>query len=291
MAKNTPLVTRMNYEKHGEIADQNIYSAKKVVKANGESYIPIKSGDKKIRDIRKYGGMTKCKGTYFVLVEHTENGKRVRTLEDIPLYLKEQLNCKEKLEQHFKEKLRYENPVVKYDRIKRYSLIKVNGFYMYLTGRTENRLRVLNAAQLSLDTKRARYVKWITKASDEYQSEAQYDEDEKITREKNLELYEVLKDKHMNKIYSKRPNAVGSKLNEGTEKFSDLPLSRQVYVLLQIIQLSQLINEGVDLREIGGSKASGTCKISKKISGNDEFKLINQSVTGLFENEIDLLTV
>lgn len=293
MAKNTPLVTRMNYEEHGGIADQTIYSAKEASKVNGDGYISVKSSDEKISDTCKYGGMKKYKGTYFVLVEHTEKGKRVRTLEDIPLYLKEQLDSREKLQQYFKKekRFRYENPVVIYNRIKRHSLIKVNGFYLYLTGRTGKQLRVLNAVQLSLDAKMARYVKWITKVNDEYQSEAQYDEDEKITREKNLELYEVLKDKHMNKIYSKRPNAVGSKLNGGTEKFSDLPLSRQVYVLLQIIQLSQLINEGVDLREIGGSKASGTCKISKKISGNDEFKLINQSVTGLFENEIDLLTV
>ena len=55
--------------------------------------------------------------------------------------------------------------------------------------------------------------------------------------------------------------------------------------------MSQLSDQGANLSKIGGKTSSGTIKFSKNISKNDEFKLINQSVTGLYQNEIDLLTV
>ena len=68
-------------------------------------------------------------------------------------------------------------------------------------------------------------------------------------------------------------------------------MDRQIYVLLQILQLSQLTNQGADLVEIGGVKKTGVATLNKIISDKTEFKLVNQSVTGLYENEIDLLTV
>ena len=61
--------------------------------------------------------------------------------------------------------------------------------------------------------------------------------------------------------------------------------------MIQIIQLSQLSNMGADLISIGGVKKTGVATLNKVISDKEEFKLINQSVTGLYENEIDLLTV
>ena len=42
---------------------------------------------------------------------------------------------------------------------------------------------------------------------------------------------------------------------------------------------------------IGGVKKTGVATLNKVISDKQEFKLINQSITGLYENEIDLLTV
>ena len=88
-----------------------------------------------------------------------------------------------------------------------------------------------------------------------------------------------------------RPNPVGDKLVMGREKFVELSISEQIYVLLQILQLSQLINQGADLCMIGGAKKTGVTLTNKIVSDCREFKLINQSMTGLYENEIDLLTV
>ncbi len=293
MEKNTPLITRMNYESHGGIADQTIYSAEDAQKAKGKGYISIKSSDGNLLDTCKYGGMKKYTGTYFLLLEHTKKEKRIRTIEAMPLYLKDKLNTREKIEKYFEQSVdfAYEQPKVILDKIKMYSLIKVDGFYLYLTGRTGNQLSVCNAVQMSLSAGMVKYVRKISIANERYAADKEFEKDENISVQKNLELYEILKEKHLNQIYGKRPNPVGEKIEKGIEKFRSLSVRKQIYVLLQILQLSQLSNQGADLLEIGGEKKTGTSKLNKNITEKQEFKLINQSVTGLYENEIDLLRI
>ena len=100
-----------------------------------------------------------------------------------------------------------------------------------------------------------------------------------------------MQEKHLNQIYNRRPNPVGMKLESGEEKFVNLSIKKQIYVLKQILQLSQRGNQGADLTDIGESKKTGVSLVSKEVTKKQEFKLINKSVTGLYENEIDLLTV
>lgn len=171
------------------------------------------------------------------------------------------------------------------------SLIKVNGFYLYLTGRAGKQLLVSNAVQMALSLKYLIYIKKITKEIERGSDNNELELNEYIIKEDNLKLYDVLTDKHLNQIYKKRPNPVGEKLVQWREKFIKLSLSEQLSVLTQILQLSQLTNQGADLTAIGGVKKTGVATLNKVISDKLEFKLINQSVTGLYENEIDLLTV
>lgn len=185
----------------------------------------------------------------------------------------------------------YENPKVRMRKIKMYSLIKVNGFYLYLTGRSGVKLFVCNAVQMSLPIKCLTYIKKITKEIERGSDDNELELNEYINKEDNLKLYDVLTDKHLNQIYRKRPNPVGEKLIQWRDKFIKLSLSEQLSVLMQILQLSQLSNQGADLTAIGGVKKTGVATLNKVISDKQEFKLINQSITGLYENEIDLLTV
>ena len=291
MRKNTPLVTRRNYEVHGGLADQTIYSAKDAKKVAGVGYVGVKTSDERLCDTTKYGGFKNMTGAYFCLVEHTKKNKRIRTIEVVPLYLNHQLNGKEKLERYFAQTYGYENPDVRLEKIKMYSLIKVNGFYMYLTGRAGNQLRVCNAVQMILPQKWELYIKEMTKAYSAQFSEDYMEKQGLLCMIDNIKLYDLLCEKHLQGIYKLRPNPVGDKLVMGREKFVELSISEQIYVLLQILQLSQLINQGANLNLVGFSAATGTTKISKDISSCNKFKLINQSITGLYENEIDLLTV
>ena len=202
-----------------------------------------------------------------------------------------QLNTDEKIEEYIKKMYGYENPKVRMRKIKMNSLIKVNGFYLYLTGRAGKQLLVSNAVQMALSLKYLIYIKKITKEIERGSDNNELELNEYIIKEDNLKLYDVLTDKHLNQIYKKRPNPVGEKLVQWREKFIELSLSEQLSVLTQILQLSQLTNQGADLTAIGGVKKTGVATLNKVISDKLEFKLINQSVTGLYENEIDLLTV
>ena len=152
MKKNTPLVTRRNFEVHGALENKlGIKSAQLAKKVNEVGYIGVKTSDARLQNVCRYGGVTDIKGAYFCLVEHTQKKKRIRTIEPVPLYLKHQLDTNEKLEKYFAETYGYENPNVRIEKIKVYSLIKVNGFYMYLTGRTGAQLAVfINCVRIRL---------------------------------------------------------------------------------------------------------------------------------------------
>lgn len=283
MAKNSPLITRMNFESHGQIADATLYGAEN---ANVNTYIPLKASDERLRDVTKYGGFNSVSITYFFLVEHTKGKKRIRTIEAMPLYLRDKLATdRERLTEYCREQLGLVEPDVRMERIKIQSLVKRNGFYLYISGKSNNRLIVRNGVALCLNRNWVTYIKGVEKAAE---TEGAYS---LVTAEKNLELYDVLTEKHRAGIYSQRPNPVGEKLVHARDKFEQLEIREQCKVILQILQLSQLSNMGADLSLIGEAKKTGICMIGKNITDAQEFKLIHQSPSGLFETEIDLKTV
>lgn len=283
MAKNSPLITRMNFEAHGQISEATLYGAQT---AKAESYIPLKTSDSRLRDVTKYGGFGSVRVTYFFLVEHEKKGERIRTLEAMPLYLRDKIGDDiELLNQYCEEELHLMKPDVRIARIKIQSLIRRNGYLMHISGKTNQQLTVRNAVPLCLNQVWVTYIKKLEKTVDiDYVNDA-------VTKEKNIELYKIMIDKHKNSIFSKKPNAIGDKLQKGLEKFISLSLLEQSNVLMQILQLTQLSNMGADLSSIGAAKKTGITFISKVISDTEEFVLINQSPAGLYESEIDLKTI
>ena len=290
MGRYTPLVTRMNYEVHGQLWDQTIYSADDAAKAKGVGYVPVNTNDPKMQDVTKYGGYKKYTGAYFFLVEHLKKGKKIRSIEAMPLYLKDSLDTKEKMEEYCRDKLGYQNPSVRIEKIKMYSLIKVDGFFMYLTGRTGNQLIVINAVEMKISGEWSTYIKRIFNYS-QTANEGNGDIKDIITTEKNCKLYSILTEKHSEGIYGKRPNSVGMKLKDWNDKFEALPIDKQVYVLKQILQLSSNNNQGADLKDLGGAAKTGVALLNKIISVYKDFVLISLSPTGIYRSETNLLTV
>lgn len=283
MAKNSPLITRMNFEAHGQISEATLYGAKT---AKPESYIPLKSSDNRLQDVTKYGGFGSVRVTYFFLVEHEKKGKRIRTLEAIPLYLRDKIGDNmELLNQYCEEELHLVKPDVRIARIKIQSLIRRNGYLMHISGKSNQQLIVRNAIPLCLNQYWVNYIKKLEKTVG-----TRY-VDDNITDDKNKELYYILTEKHRSSIFAKRPNAIGDKLLSRQVKFENLDLLGQAEVLMQILQLTQLSNMGADLSLIGEAKKTGITLISKVVSDAEEFVLINQSPAGLYESEIDLKTI
>lgn len=288
MDKNSPIISMRNYEKTGGIADQNICNANK---AKYDSYLPVKTSDEKLMDVKKYGGYTKLSAAYFFLVEHEKKGELIRTIEVMPIYKNAEIKTIKDMEDYCRDILKLYNPVIKYKKIKPYSLVKIDGFYYYLSGKTNSRYVIVNAVQLSVNRKYVEYIRKILKSLEKEFTESQYEGDEYISKEKNIALYKELMRKHLDCIYKNRKNPIGDKLCSAYEKFVELSIKDQIYIIREILNISERKNNGADLREIGGSKQTGVTTIGSKISEFSEFKLINRSVAGLYEETIDLLRV
>ncbi len=289
MNRYTPLVTRMNYEEHGQLWDQTIYSADDAAKAKGIGYVPVNTSDEKMKDVIKYGGYKKYTSAYFFLVEHKARKNIIRTLEAVPLYMKERFITKEKLEEYCREELGYQEPSVRMSKIKIYSLLRINGYYLYITGRSNKQLTTLDAVELKVDRENEMYIKKLSLFSKEHQD--QMIEGGIVTKKKNIELYKILKKKYSEGIYSKRLNSIGQVLEKGEEKFDALSIENQIYVLNQIIMFSSAKCKNADLLYIGGSKQTGEAKPSCNISNYEEVNLISLSVTGIFNTTCDLLKI
>lgn len=316
MAKNSPLMTRLNFEGHGGIANATLYGAGI---AKPGAYIPLKASDNKMSDVTKYGGFTSVSTAYFFLVEHEEKKKLVRTLETVPIYLAKQIErSPEKLEEYCVDQLGLVNPSIRMRKIKLQSLVKKDGYPLHISGKTLNRIAVRNAVNLSLQKEWIKYIHMLEKWNEkgyfienlldkidnsfvrEQLEELGYElmgasqngeEEENIIRELNVLLYEQLIGKHVNGIFSRRPNSIGDKLERKKETFVSLSAEEQGSTLLQILNLSIVGVTVANLTSIGEAEKTGVMKISKRISDSKECILINQSVTGIYESKIDLLTV
>ena len=283
MRKNTPIVTRMNFEAHGAISNQTIWSAEKA--SSGIGYISANTTDDRLNPNR-YGGYSTLTTTHFFLVEHTKKGKRIRTIEALPLYLKSKLDTKEKLEAWCADKengLGLDEPSVRLERIKAYSRIRIDGFDLCLTGKQGNALMTCNEVQFKTEP----YWRYYIKKIDIYSEKGE----DIINIEDNIKLYNIILDKNTNGIFSKRINPVGSIIQKGMNDFIKASIGEQIAVLKNLLKISSFENQGIDLHFLGGAKQSGKMVPNKNISDRNSVVLINQSVTGLYESQIDLLTI
>lgn len=285
VSKTSPIVTKKSYEYHGEFWDETIIKSE-AVKSKG--YVPLKTQDKIRNNISNYGGKTSIKGSDFFLVESTKGKKRIRTIEYIPLYLKNKLKTKQQLKEYAQDTLGLIDPTIRLKSIKKYSLLNVDGALVYLTGRTGDNLSLSNAKELYLDFNQQNHIRNLSKF---LESGFLTSISEEEFRKNNEKLYKSLEEKH-SKIFNNRPNPIGERLGKFYEAFKKLSLFDQAGVLMQILKATST-NEKTssDLRKIGGTATTGAMKIPKNITSKTKVILINQSPSGLFENEIDLLTI
>lgn len=283
LSKNTPLLTRRSFVGHGGISDATIYNRSTAL---GEGYLPLKMSDERMT-VEKYGGKAKASTAYFFLVESEVKGKKVRTIETVPVYLAGSIEKDSSvLEKYCVENLGLKKPSIRIRKIRIQSLVKRNGYYACISGKTGNRLKLRNGTSLKIESKWVGYTKKIDKYIEKKVI------DSSVTKELNEELYDVLLIAHTQRIFAKRPSPIGEKLALHKEDFENLTLEKQLYVLDQIFHTMQLIPDAsADLTDLNESKSTGVILYPKKVTGAEECLLINQSVTGIYEQTIDLLTV
>lgn len=290
--KKRPQFTKYSFEQHGGFFDQNIVGKKSC--ESGSGYIPVKASERSLLDITKYGGYGSITGTYFFLVEHSVKGKRIRTMEVLPLYLANKIKRKEDLEKYCIQNLKLTRPDIRYERIKYNSLLKINGYPYHITGKSNDFYWVTSAVQPLFSKEYYHYLRM----AHIYLSEGRLES--KISSEMNKKIYDCMIEKLENSIYSKKMSNIKHKnstksllqiLKEEEKRFIEFDMKEQVEILIETLTLIQANNRGANLGKYDAGKSCGITKINKNIINLEEIILINQSTTGLFENSVDLKKV
>ena len=285
MKKNSILFTRMATEKHGEISNQMLVK-------KGKGQLQKKTSDPRM-SIEKYGGYNKPSIDYYVLVQSEKKGSLIRTIEGIPVYLSDQSQDKiiEYLED--KDKLGLVNPAIIYDKIKINTCLKIDGYPMHLSGKTNQQLIMKNAVQLVVDKETAACLKKAEKVNNRIVNNKDYkiEKSDEISKEDNIKAYDCLMNKAKKTIYKNRPSNQISTLEKGKDKFEALTLEEQCTVLMEILKYFSCKAITCNFSSVGGGAHAGKTLISKNITNCSTISIINQSITGLFEEVIDLKAI
>lgn len=283
MNKNNILYTRYSYKQQGELFKANILK-------KGKGQIPIKSG--KRSDISKYGGYNSAKSAYFALVEYDEKKNRVRKFVPIDI-VKEKSYLSDPIK-FMENEMNLKNPKIVLPCIKYNSCISLNGFRMHLSCKDSGgkQIKFRPGVQLVLSPEQERYIKRISKFCERQlkKPDIKVDKDyDKLSKEENAEIFDVLIHKMTNKIFKEKFEDLGNKLSSKRDVFIEFECENQCKVISEMLKILHNDARLGDLTLIGESKTSGIIRTNSKISGLGSLKLINQSVTGLFESETDLL--
>lgn len=290
LVRNDILYTRYAYCNKGELFNQQM------VKATGDSSKNILVPIKKSMPTWKYGGYNSVTPAYFMLVESKgKKGKLKRTIEAVPLYrVKEFSQNKEAILDYCRERLELTAPRIVIPCIKKNAKLVIDGFPMHLKGTTGKQLILQNAVQLCIDSENTEYLKKVTKY---LEANAKRSDKKtlltanvymKLSKEKNIILYDVFLYKLSNSIYKYRPANPYKNLADKRDKFLGLSIEEQCVVLGEILHLFQCKPITANLTVLGLSGNIGAIQKNKDITGASSAKLVYQSPTGLFEYTVDL---
>ncbi len=286
--RNDILVTRRSYQVKGALFDQQLMK-------KGKGQVPVKGSDERLRDLKKYGGYNKETGTYFMLLESEDKkGRKIRTIEYVPLHLHTQIEKNEAAAlQYFAETRNLKAPRILLSRIKTDTLFQVDGFRMWLTGRTGNQLLFRGAEQLLLGRQEERILKKALKYVQRYKENKSVKivAHDDLRQEELLHLYDVFLDKIKNTVYHVRLSAQEETLAAKREKFASLCMEEQCVVLSEILHMFQCQSGAANLKLIGGPAQAGILHLNINISGYGQISIINQSPTGIYRQEIDLKSI
>jgi CRISPR-associated protein, csn1 family len=294
-SNNDVRVTKKVIEQKGALYDATVYKAGI---AKEESYFPLKLGDERLRNVTKYGGYKSIKPAYFTIVSYDEVGskknKHIIRMVPIPIYVSISDNGLLDIEKYTYEyvtsrsKKSIENFKVIYNKLCKNALIEINGFKYYVGGKTDDGFYIYSGSSLILDEENNMLFGKVAKFCN---ADFKRGSEKFINFENNMKLYNCLIIKRDLPYYKNSKLYKLDKLRKQTtiDNFKNLSLEEQCGVLLKVLNIltnKSYINNK-DLEKIK-EKVSHP-KTSMILSSYESFKVINQSITGLFENEIDIL--
>ena len=289
-AKHSMMVTRYATCNKGMFYDQTVYE-------KGDSCITApRRGAGPLADYSKYGGYSSQKTAYFAIVSSIgKKGERIKTIEAIPVLVDYRLKTDpDAIIKYLKTKLNQPEIIVSKLKIKQ--LVSYNGTLCSIAGITGTQISVHNANQLFTDNKTDEYVCALLKLLDmnsknmvahdetEYVIKTNRNGERKlvITKESNIKLYDVLRNKLDSDIYSgiSAFKTFKGNLDNSSVIFAELNIIDQAKVIIQVLKALKNNAETADIRLIGGGPQSCRIQINKNITDVD-FKIIDLSPAGL----------
>lgn len=175
------------------------------------------------------------------------------------------------------------------EKIKKNALISVDGFPMRIRGVNEKNILFKGNVQLVLDREYEEIIRNIEKYNEKAEKFSINEKYDGLSHDSVNGLYDVFVNKLNETIYKKRPANQGANLVKNRELFRNLVLEEKAKVVNEILTMLRCdIATTADLKLVNGGGYAGSIKVNKNTLGKSKLILINQSVTGLFENRIEL---
>ena len=283
MARNDILYTEYTYCDKGELFNATL------IKKGNDKAINLK----KALDSVKYGGYNSPKTSAFAFIEFDGKKKeRKNHIVEIPVYI---VNIAKRqpdtIKEYLEQKKGYKNVVVKKYPIKKNALIKIDGYLARLRGANETDILLKNAVQLILNDKYYEIIRRVEKYLEynvRYEAESMF---EGFDHADLNSLYDELTSKLGTSIYKKRPANQLNALEKGKEKFKNIQTLREKAQIIKEMLIMYRCDAATvaNLKAIGGSANAGSMKIKKNTLTSRSLVLVNQSITGLFETEEELV--
>ncbi len=278
--RNRMCYTEYTYCEKGELFAANpkhVESAK----------IPLKAG----LDPEKYGGYYSPNNSYFALVEFDgkKKGTRIRNIIGVPVYIANMLPYQPDAFLHYCEEVKgLINVTVLYAKIKKNTLLLVDGFPLRIRGEEKVNLTFKQNLQLILKQDDAETVRKVEKYLEKNKDYAVDEKFDGLSDDSMMQLYDVLTEK-LQTVYSRRPANKGKTLVEKREIFTKLDETTKAVILNEILTMLRCdVNTVAKLSKLGDVDNAGKITVNKNTVGASKLVLVNQSMTGLLENRTEL---
>ncbi|GAB7567840.1 type II CRISPR RNA-guided endonuclease Cas9 [Gemella sp. Musashino-2025] len=297
MCNNLINVTRRTSEQKGALYEATIYKANA---AKEGSYYPVKTNNKNLKNVTRYGGFTSIKIAYYSIFKYDiRNKDKVKEnikIIPIPIYISQNIKTDLDLINFAEKQIKLkkgeniENLQLIYKKLNIGALVKIDHYPYYIGGKTDDNFYVDGAVQVLLSSDIERYLKEVVKfVNFQRENKEAKVSKEHISLEENIKLYNTLVCKMATKIFTHKKNNKYNDLTQDKAKntFNKLSLEEQCKVLLEILNLLTNKKTTFDLSLINEKTSRVKCGFN--LLNQKQFSIIEQSVTGLYEKEIKII--
>lgn len=289
-SKNTAHFTKYAYMKKGGLFDQMPVSA-------AEGLTPLKKG----LPTEKYGGYNKAGVMFYIPIKYSAGKKTEIFILPVELLAGDRFLADSQFATEYAAtRIKHITGKAVNDISfpmgmrpwKVNTVLSLDGFRVCISGTSSggSKLIIQSATQFSAESKWREYLKKLESFAEKYSSNSRYVYDityDKVSTERNMELYDLYISKFQNSIYSKRRNPPTDILIDGRDRFESLSIEEQSKALLCIHQTFGRIAGGCDLSLIGGGKNAAVTTISTAVSNwsknYDDVHVVDISASGIWE--------